>query len=196
MRVASEIPSAEVSPAMSDEDFSPDVQMQLRTMRIIHAALVMGCLIFAVIVIVMRARENRPVPDQPVLSFAGLALAGVMGLTVLVVPNALAANWRQKIARGIDPLSTTRPSSSQATPGQSVGWWGLYQTRMIISAAMLEGVIFFELIAYMTEGRPWDLGIAALFLVGLALLFPTRERVERWIRAQQELVEQQKRTAL
>jgi len=179
---------------MSDEDHSPSVQMQLQTMRIIHAALLLGCLIFAVIAIVVRARENRPVPEQPMLSFVGLALAGVMGLAVLVVPNAVTANWRQKIARGIDPLSTTRPSPPQATPGQSVSWWGLYQTRMIITAAMLEGVIFFVLIAYLIEGPLWNLGIAALFLVALALLFPTRERVERWIRTQQELVEEQKRT--
>ena len=196
MRAADETPSFEVRQAMSADDFSPSNRLLLRTMRIIHAALLMGCLTFAVIVIVMRARENRPGPDPPLVSLMGLALAGVMGLTALIVPNVLAATWRQKMARGIDPTSPTRPSSPQATAGQSVSWWGLYQTRMIIMAALLEGVIFFVLVAYLIEGPVWNLGIAALFLVGLALLFPTRERIERWISAQQELVEQQKRTAL
>ena len=51
------------------------------------------------------------------------------------------------------------------------------------------GTIFFETIAYFVEGTEWALGVAALFLAALALLFPTRERVERWIRAQQELVD-------
>src|SRR5207237_10518466 len=129
------------------------------------------------------------------------AFAVLIGLALIVVPNMLAANWRQKIAQGIDPLTTTRPPetileeggpippppSPQADPARSVRWWQLYQTRLIITAALIEGVIFFELVAYLTEGPPCSLGMAALFLVGLALLFPTQDRVERWIRTQQEL---------
>ena len=196
MRAADETPFTEVRQAMSADDFSPSNRMQLRTMRIIHAVLLMGCLGIAVFMVVMRARGNRPVTDPPVVSLVGLALAGVMGLTALVVPNVLAANWRQKIVRGVDPQPRAQLSSPQTIPGQSVDWWGLYQTRMIIVAALLDEVIFFGLIAYLIEGPLWNLGIAALFLVGLALLFPTRERVERWISVQQELVELQKRTAL
>ena len=124
------------------------------------------------------------------VSLAGLAFAGIMGLALVIVPNSMAANWRRQIARGLDP-STIRLSS-----GQVVGWWGLYQTRLIFMAALLEGVIFFALIAYLLESTPWILGVAALFFVGLALLFPTQDRFERWIAAQQELVEQQKRTSV
>src|SRR5207247_2639708 len=100
-----------------------------------------------------------------------------------VVPNVLAANWRQKIAQGVDPLTTTRPPESileeggpvppppsvREAPERSARWWALYQVRLIITAAMLEGVIFFQLIAYLIEGVAWSLGLAALFLVALAL---------------------------
>ncbi len=181
---------------MSDGNLSPNVRDRLRTMRLIHASLLMGCSTFAVIALVLRQQQAAPVPEQPMLSFVGLALAGSTGLALLLVPNAVTASWRKTIARGIFPLSTTPMTDAASGSGQSIGWWGLYQTRLIITAALIEGVIFFELLAYLTEGPPWNLAMAALFLVGLALLFPTQERVERWIRTQQELVEQQKRTIL
>src|SRR5262249_43814730 len=114
------------------------------------------------------------------------------GLSTIIVRNAVEANWRKQVARRLAPLPTAPLPSMQAAPEQAVRWWQFYQTRLIITAAQLEGVIFFALIAYLVEGTPWTLGVAALFFVGRALLFPTQERVERWIQRQQELVDQQK----
>jgi hypothetical protein len=181
---------------MSDENLAPNVRVLLRTMRIIHAALLLGCSIFAGIAIVLREQQGGAVPKQPMLSFVGLALAGWTGLVLLILPNALTASWRKKIARGVSPLSTMPIPDAASGSGQSIGWWGLYQTRLIIMASLMEGVIFMELIAYLVEGTPWILGVGALFFVGLTLLFPTQERVERWIKTQQELVDQQKLTGL
>ncbi|MBI1917749.1 MAG: hypothetical protein HYS12_23895 [Planctomycetes bacterium] len=181
---------------MSDGNLSPTVRPVLRTMRFIHASVLMGCLIFAGIAIVLRQQQGGPVPEPPMLSFVGLALAGSTGLALLIVPNAVAASWRKKIARGISSLSTMPMPDPASDSGQSIGWWGLYQSRLIITAAPMEGVVFLALHAYLAEGPPWILGVGALFFVGLALLFPTQDRVERWIRTQQELVEQEKRTIL
>ncbi len=192
---------------MSDAEVSALVRMRLRTMRIIHLALVTGCLFFAGIAIYVRSQPGAAVPEQPVVGFTGLAFAAVMGVMAFVVPPLIAANWRQKIARGIDTLSTTRPPRSvleqggpvaapareDGPPERSARWWGLYQMHLIITAALLEGVIFMQLIAYLLEGSTWSLGIAGLFIAALVLLFPTRERIERWIRTQQDLVEQAKR---
>jgi hypothetical protein len=160
------------------------------------AAQLIGALTFAVLAIVMREQQGGPLPEQPMLSFTCLAVAGVVGLSAIIVRSAVAANWRKKVAQGLDPLSPAPLPSMQAAPEQAVRWWQFYQTRLIITAAQLEGVIFFALIAYLVEGTPWVLGVAALFFVGQLLLFPTQDRVERWVRTQQELVEEQKRTLL
>ena len=181
---------------MSDETHSPNTGAVLRTMRIIHASLLMGSLIFVAVAILMRDQLVGPVPEQPIISFIGLALAGWTGLMLLIVPTAIAASSRKKIARGISPLSTMPMPEAASGSGQSIGWWQLYQAQLLIIASMMEGVIFMELNAYLIEGRPWILGVAAPFFVGLALLFPTWDRVERWIRTQQEQVEQQRRTGL
>jgi hypothetical protein len=190
---------------MADIDLSPGLQVRLRVMRIIHAALVMGCLSFAAIAVFLRTQQPFQVPQQPVLSLAGLAFGVIALLAIPVVANMLAANWRQKIALGIDPLSTSRPPESvleeggpvsphrpEEHPERSVQWWALYQTRMIILAALLEGSTFFQLIAYLTEGEKSNLVLAGILVLGLLLLFPTRNRIERWIRTQEELVDQKK----
>src|SRR5262249_8032512 len=134
--------------AMSDGNLSPNVRGLLRTTRIIHAGLLMGCLLFAGIAIVLREQQGGAVPQQPTLNFVGLAVAGSTGLALLIVPNAVAANWRRKIARGISPLSTIPIPDAASGSEQWIGWWGLYQTRLIITAALMESVVFLALIAY------------------------------------------------
>ena len=167
---------------MPDPDPSAALRARLLTMRVIHLALVAGCLSFAAIVIYLRSQPGAAVAELPVLSFAGIALATMTAMAAVVVPGMLAANARRELAPGDVSAPETDPR-----------WWNLYQTRLIIVAALLEGTVFFQLVAFLVEGMPWNLGLGAVFLVGLALLFPTRERVERWIRAQHEMAEQERR---
>ena len=69
---------------------------------------------------------------------------------------------------------------------------GLYGTRMIISSAIVEGCVFFFIIAYMLEGSPYCL-VGALVLLGImAAKFPNRVRVERWVEMQRELLQQER----
>jgi hypothetical protein len=67
----------------------------------------------------------------------------------------------------------------------------VYQTSLIIGAALNEGPAFFALIAYMVEGLPAILGVAAFLILGVAARFPTRARLEQWIDAQKELLIQE-----
>jgi len=65
----------------------------------------------------------------------------------------------------------------------------VYQTIFIVSAALLEGACFFNLICYMVEGQ-W----ASLAFVGFCLLvnlstFPSKDGVETWIQQQLELID-------
>ena len=55
--------------------------------------------------------------------------------------------------------------------------------------------MFLYLIAYLVEGTPWIPLIALLWIGVLALLVPTRARVERWIDRQRDLLAQEQRTS-
>lgn len=157
---------------------------RLQVVRILHGSLVAGCAIFAAVVVCLRERGNMPTREPPVLSFAGLVLAATVLVAVLVLPGVLAANWRKAAAQ-----------AETSAQGEAL-WWTLYQTRLIVLSALLEGTVFFLLLAYLLEGMGWSLVMAGLFGLSLVLLFPTRARVESWVRAQQELVEQQKNPPL
>ena len=50
-----------------------------------------------------------------------------------------------------------------------------------------------NLCAYLLEGEPWSLGIAAAFFLCLAAQFPTEGGVRRWTERQREAIEQLRR---
>jgi hypothetical protein len=169
---------------------------RLMTMRIIHGALLAGSAAFAGLAIYIRSRGDQPIAEPPIISYVGVIFAATTLIAFLVVPNIMAANFRTCVAAGLNPLPVSytrggRPAQPQILEGNAL-WWALYQIRLIVMAALLEGTIFLQLIAYLLEGIGWSLGLALLFWLSLALLFPTRERVETWARTQQNLVEQQR----
>ena len=58
---------------------------------------------------------------------------------------------------------------------------GVYQSSFITGAAVLEGVAFFNLVAHLTEGQMFSVAAAAVMLVGIWLMIPTRSRLEAWV---------------
>ena len=57
---------------------------------------------------------------------------------------------------------------------------GLYQTKMIVGMAVLEGAAFVSLISYISERQFWSYGVVA-FLVGvMAISFPSQGQFESW----------------
>jgi hypothetical protein len=59
---------------------------------------------------------------------------------------------------------------------------GAYQTRLIVSLALLEGVAFFCLVAFMVEHRWESFGIAMALLLMMAANFPTENKFRNWVR--------------
>jgi len=70
--------------------------------------------------------------------------------------------------------------------------FGVYQTTLIIKAAMVEGAIFLLLVMHMIERSPWTLAVAVAFLVILLLHMPTVPRVDEWIERQSLAVKEQR----
>src|SRR5262249_25088243 len=70
--------------------------------------------------------------------------------------------------------------------------WIVFQNRLIIGLALLEGATFFLLIAYLAEGSFLALVPAWVFIIAMLMQFPTRVGVERWVEEQQQLLQEER----
>ena len=153
---------------------------RLWALQIIIAALIGGILIFAGIDVVLYTRGMVPTaPGSDVIAYvaAGYAVA-VLGAWQVVMRTMAAAARRKLLAA---PEVTTQLVIA------------LHAGRMIIGAALWEGIAFFLLVAYFITGQPWTFagGLVCAALVAL-LHFPTRPRVEDWVAATREAAEQER----
>jgi hypothetical protein len=164
----------------------PQTDPQRRTMvlaaQIIVAALVAGCLFFLLIVLLILPGElggwevgwNKPVTMVAIVGAFGILAARI------IVPGVVTAQMLRQLARRAP---------------QEPDWkdlFGVYQTTLIIKAAMLEGAIFLLLVAHMVERSPWTLALAVALLAAVLLHMPTPLRVEEWIQRQSRAVEEQR----
>jgi hypothetical protein len=160
----------------------PDVvpQALVRNLQVVVGALVGGVLIAAVIFFVVRSQGPAPMANQlPLISFLAVGFAAMMIALRLVMIPVLAKAGRAKLM----------PNSDVST-GQV---FGLFASRTIMGAALLEGSAFFFLVAYLVEGQPWALG-GGLIMAGLiaVLQFPTRTSVENAIAADRQASEDER----
>jgi len=135
-------------------------------MQIIAAALMLGVVVFAVVV-VAGGHLNQP-PNGDVVSFIGAGLAVLMSVQHRVVPGFIVKAYAGQFAK---------------MPEQERDCY-IYQMQLIIALAMLEGAAFLNLVACMTEHNWWSLAIAGGLVAIMAVQFPTRTRVEQWIETQ------------
>ena len=164
---------------------NPAVDQQVRTLRIIVASLVMGCVTFLCVALYVREQLGRADTETPLITYVGLVgLPVALGLRFLV-PTQIARATRQRLIAAESGADSTDQSIATQL-GMA------YQTRTIIAGALLEGPTFLFLVAYLVEGSPIAIACAVVLTVALALHFPTSSRVENWIGEQIRLVEQEK----
>jgi hypothetical protein len=159
----------------------------LRTMRIIHAALCLGVVTVTVALVVVRHVQQAPA-NEPMLIYIGIALAVANIAAAWFVPGAMDRETRRRMARGDDPaVGAVDPEAR---------WALLYQNRLIVRCALLEGAGFFQPIAYLLAGHPVNLVVAGVLFLLLVLQFPTAEVVRSWADRQRDQVEQERQSAL
>jgi hypothetical protein len=160
---------------------------QLLTMRIVNLAMIGGVVFFLVIVLFLRAKgDQAPAPSFPYLTYLGLVFALVTLAAHFLVPRMVVTANRRRFAS----IAALEGTPVEALPVDDLRWLNLYQTRLIISAAILEAACFFLLIAYLLEGELTCLVAAGVLLTLLAVKFPTRDGISRWIAEQRELMYQ------
>lgn len=148
-----------------------------RTCQIIIGALVMGVVSFLVIVVLF-IRLEKPL-DPPIITYVALAMGASVLAMSFFVPGAVITQMRRQIAKGAAPPSGKSPEEKTVL-------LPIYQTQLIIGAALLEGGAFFATIAYMLERKPIALAAAGVLLGVLLTRFPTIDRLRGWIDRQTE----------
>jgi hypothetical protein len=74
-------------------------------------------------------------------------------------------------------------------PSRELALCAAYQTRMIVRFAILEGAAMANLAAVLVDKQVYSLAFAGLMPLIMLAMFPTRGRVERFVKAQIELRE-------
>jgi len=172
---------------MLDEKTRQQFDTMVLTSQIILAAMAMGVVMFGGIVM-FAIRRGEP-PEGNILSMLAVIVGGANLVLCLVVPSFIAAANRRKIAAGLWASSDRQSKVPPTDFGKLVV---VYQMKMIIGAALLEGACFLALIAYMRERQVSSLLVAAVLLAALLAHFPTRGRVEGWIEDQLRRVEEER----
>jgi hypothetical protein len=165
----------------------PDPAARLRTGRIIVLALVLGSATFMAVAVLLRLRQPNPPPDPPVLTYAALAAVPVQAVLAFVLPGLITRALRRATA-GNASLPPGRPPTELA---DARGWalLAVWQARLVVRAALLEGAALLLITAYLIEGSPVTLAGTVLFVAALAAQFPTRWGLESWLDRQTGLLE-------
>lgn len=156
---------------MNDRPINLD--QAVRVMQIIAAALVMGVLVFAGIVLALGSL-NQP-PRGNLVSLIGAGLAILCFVLHLLVPGAAARSRAAGVSENADV---------------SV-WCEIYQTKLIMGLAMLEGAALANLVFCIVEHNWWSMAIAGVLVFWMLVQFPTRTRIEQWIETQRTNQSQQ-----
>ena len=135
-----------------------------RISQIIAGALIAGVVMFACVAFFVAKGEPT---KSPMLALIGAGMAAMAVVVRFIVPTIIvnAGKARLKEATAADVM---------------IQLAGLYQTKMIVGMAVLEGAAFVSLIAYISEKQFWSYGVVA-FLVGvMAISFPSQGQFESW----------------
>ncbi len=163
----------------------------VRSLRIIVGTLVFSLILFISICAVIGPSTPKPVPAPtveagtaqvpadaklPLLTVLSFLFAATLLPLSVVLPGIVADSWRKKLAAG--------KALAGAPPGDVPGLVMIFQTKTIVAAALSEGPAVFAAIAYLMEGNPIALALAAVLTVFVGLRFPARARVDHWLEGQ------------
>lgn len=170
--------SSHTIPMQLNEDQERFLKKSLLTMQIIAGALIQGVVVFLVVVMFF-----LPVPPNRLAvlnSYIALGFALVAMVMSLVVPNIIVASTKKSLVKG-RPIDLPKQFGEVSNLGFLAPLAGLFQTKMIIAMALLEGAAFYNLISYMMERQPFTLAVVGMLLLALVMNFPTRRGLEKWL---------------
>ena len=171
---------------MSQLPPNADKSQVLRTMQIIVFALVAGVVAFGVVAV--SQAWGQP-PGDPFLEALAAAFAFAALVARIVVPPIMVRVGRQQIKASSGRNDTGASDDDHWTSETERQLYGVYQMKLIVGTAILEGAAFFSLYAYMMGRHWWSLCVSAALLAAMLAGFPTQGRVEAWVEEQRRSLE-------
>lgn len=159
-----------------NSDGGSSIALPVRTMQIIWFAMLMGVSAFGAFVFLSHRGPPLAEPFITYIAVTSVAMALVMSF---ILPSVM-SNAAIKAT-----IASLRDMPQENAWAALVG---VYQTKLIIGLAMLEGSAFFAIVAYQIEGLWWSLAAAGVALFFIVLRFPVASRVEYWCRSEYETV--------
>jgi len=135
-----------------------------RISQIIAGALMMGVVVFACVAFFIAKGDG---PPFPVISLMAIGFAAVATVMRFVMPAIIVNGGKAQLKQA-------------AADEKPMVLAGLYQTKIIVVMAVLEGAAFFNLVAYMMEQQFWSYGAVAFLLGVMAISFPSQGQFESW----------------
>lgn len=160
----------------------------VRTMQIISAALIMGPIAFAIVVLAIG--DQGPGDPAPIQGQAAAAPAVDPLQTIGLVVGLVAIFAQNVLGRVVSEAGVKAALTADGDRVESLA--GAYQTGLIVALAVNEGAAFLNLIAYMISPSVWNLAMAGLLIVSNAVKFPTVGRVATWIEMRERRIEDEK----
>jgi hypothetical protein len=158
------------------------IQSLVRPMQIIVFALFAGLMSFLVVTVTMRL-EQLPAGQparEPFIAYLAIVAALIAPIAAWLVSRIVGASLRQAIVEGRSTANLGQPHvAEEMKPLHALA--SIYQTRLIIGCAILEGAGFFNGIAFMLERQQMNLIAAAVLAVLILIQFPTSGRLVSWV---------------
>jgi hypothetical protein len=153
------------------DERTPSESVAFLTVQIVAAAMIAGTLIFACIAFVIGLGQQ---PGDPTVAYLAVGFS-VIALIASFVASTIVTNQRLRILG-----KTGRELSVMEL-------FAVFQTKVIVRSALLEGAAFFCCVAYLGSSLWWALATALVLIALMAVIFPTRGRFDDWAREQREL---------
>ena len=111
------------------------------------------------------------------MTYVAAALALACAVASALLPNLVASQAirLQKLEPALEGAGRLDDTFDDHLLSQLLA---IYQTRLVIACALLEGAAFFNLVAYFIEGQTLNLIVTGVLLVMMAMRFPTTGTVE------------------
>ena len=106
-----------------------------------------------------------------------------------ILPTRVAKSQVAHIAAGARTPYQGAASPFDASAADTAKLLMVFQTKVLVADALLARIVFLGGVVYMIEGQRFVLSVMGI--VGLLMLatFPTRGRLEQWLKAQQSEID-------
>ena len=140
----------------------------IRISQFVCAAMVTGVLVFMIVALLIGHGANPVAAGKSSIIPLFAVLVAVNNVVMLYLIS------------GFVVKSMTKTMNAEQFTERSPKLAGIFQVRMIIRVALLEGAAFFNLIEYLIDRQWWSVAVAGVLIAIMLMNFPTMNQFDGW----------------